>query len=170
MKLFGITISLFFSLCTFQYANFDFSAKNVCKENINIRTNKADSVVFLAENFLGITYKYGGASPKVGFDCSGFIYYVMKKNEIEVPRTSSGYKNFGQKLTIDEAKKGDVILFKGTDPNVDKIGHIGIVISQQGEPVRFIHSSSSKKHFGIVIAEYDKSNYPKRFKGIRRVF
>ncbi|WP_020532437.1 C40 family peptidase [Flexithrix dorotheae] len=170
MKVSAIAISLFFSICAFQYSKPGFFIENDREDVESIRDNKADSIVNLAQNFLGITYKYGGTSPKDGFDCSGFVYYVMKNNEIDVPRTSSGYQNFGKNIAIEEAERGDIILFKGTDPTVDKIGHVGIVISQKGEPLRFIHSSSSKKHYGIVIAEYSESNYPKRFKGIRRVF
>jgi hypothetical protein len=36
--------------------------------------------------------------------------------------------------------------------------------------LKFIHCSSSKKHFGVVITDYYDSNYPKRFIEARRLF
>ncbi len=38
-----------------------------------------------------LDYKYGSADPASGgMDCSGFVYYVLKQNEVaDVPRDSS---------------------------------------------------------------------------------
>lgn len=133
-------------------------------EDINLR----DSVVSYAKEFLGTTYVWGGCTP-TGFDCSGFVYYVFQKFQIPVIRTSSGLASMGNEIAIDAAKKGDVILFRGTHPGDKSVGHLGIVISNPGEPLMFIHSSSSKMHYGVVITDYYQSGYPKRFIGIRRL-
>ncbi|MBL4706042.1 MAG: C40 family peptidase [Flavobacteriales bacterium] len=93
---------------------------------------KADSLVNFAKTLVGTTYKWGGTTPQSGFDCSGFCRYVFTNSHVKVPRTSASYGNFGTQVQKSEARKGDVILFRGTDPKSTRIGHIGIVISNPG--------------------------------------
>lgn len=80
------------------------------------------------------------------------------------------YEKKGQIIKIDSARKGDVIVFTGTKPKNRKPGHVGIVISNPGENLQFIHSSSGKKANGIIITDYSTSPYYKsRFIKIVRV-
>ena len=80
------------------------------------------------------------------------------------------YERKGQIIKIDSARKGDVIVFTGTKPKNRKPGHVGIVISNPGENLQFIHSSSGKKANGIIITDYSTSPYYKsRFIKIVRV-
>lgn len=127
-----------------------------------------DSIVSYAKTFLGKPYQYGCATNS-GFDCSGFTWYVFSHFNINVPRSSKEYLHFGKDVPIAEARKGDIIVFRGTHAGDERAGHVGIVISNPGEPLHFIHSSSSKNHRGVVITEYPGSNYPKRFIRICRV-
>lgn len=129
---------------------------------------KQDNIIEFAQSFLGKPYIFGGTTPK-GFDCSGFIHFVYKHFDVNVPRTSSSYSDFGREVNLEDCQKGDIILFTGTNYNRSVIGHVGIVISDQGKPLRFIHSSSSGKHRGVTITEYQKSGYPKRYLGVRRI-
>jgi peptidoglycan DL-endopeptidase CwlO len=136
----------------------------------SIRTNPlGDSIVSYAKTFLGTPYKYGCASG-AGFDCSGFTWYVFAHFGLTVPRSSKDYKTFGQEVPISQSRKGDIIVFRGTHAGDEAAGHVGIVISNPGEPLRFIHSSSSGSHSGVVITDYYGSAYPKRFIKICRVF
>lgn len=136
----------------------------------NSSLERADSLIAFARQFLGKPYKYACASPEIGFDCSGFTYYVfMKAAGITLPRSSRDLDNAGYDVPLKECRKGDLILFKGTDPGSARIGHVGIIISEQGQPVEFIHSSSSKKHWGVVISNMEKDYYTKRFIKIKRV-
>jgi len=131
---------------------------------------KADSIITLAKKYLGTPYKYACASPKEGFDCSGFTYYVFKTAlKIELPRSSRDLDKAGVDVALKNCRKGDLILFRGTDPNNKSIGHVGIIISNEGQPVEFIHSSSSKKHSGVVISNMEKDYYTKRFVKVKRV-
>ncbi|MEO5642701.1 MAG: C40 family peptidase [Bacteroidia bacterium] len=127
-----------------------------------------DSVVNYSKTFLGTPYVYACAS-SAGFDCSGFTWYVFNHYHIVVPRSSKDYKTFGTEIPIDQARKGDIIVFRGTHPSDKSAGHVGIVITNPGEPLQFIHSSSSKNHEGVVITDYKNSAYPGRFIKIVRV-
>ena len=121
-----------------------------------------DSLTQYAQEFLGIPYKGGGATTN-GFDCTGFVYFVLKKFGISVSRASSGYENEGEVVNFEAAQPGDIMLFTGTKPEIKKVGHAGIVLKNEDGKLDFIHSSSSKKHFGVTITRYNESGYVKRF-------
>jgi hypothetical protein len=77
-----------------------------------------------------LDYKYGSADPASGgMDCSGFVYYVLKRNEVpDVPRDSSEQyvwlrraRQFesvlGEKddtFELEDLKPGDVLFWTGT--------------------------------------------------------
>ncbi len=121
-----------------------------------------DSIVKFARQFIGTPYLWGGRT-KSGFDCSGFVHYVFSHFDISVSRTSRGYQDKGEVINISQSNPGDVILFTGTNSAVRQIGHIGIIIRNVDGMVDFIHSSSSKKHFGVTVTRYNSSGYVKRF-------
>ncbi|MDX2362494.1 MAG: NlpC/P60 family protein [Crocinitomicaceae bacterium] len=131
---------------------------------------KADSIVQLAQEQLGIPYKWATSSPNVSFDCSGFTSYVYSTAEVTCSRSSSAYATLGTEVPLSECRQGDCIVFAGTAPGSRTPGHVGIVISNTEEGIKFIHCSSSKNHFGVVETDYYLSNYPKRFLSVRRLF
>lgn len=138
------------------------SAIVIASPNLNSNELKRDSIVNFAQSLLKTPYLWGGVSPK-GFDCSGFLYYVYHHHRIKVSRTSSSYANKGTKVAINTVKPADVLLFTGTDSSKRRVGHIGMVISNINGEVTFIHSSSSKKHYGVTLTKYNNSGYVKRF-------
>jgi cell wall-associated NlpC family hydrolase len=122
-----------------------------------------------ARTFIGTKYVWGGSTPK-GFDCSGFIRYIYKNYNIDIPRTTSEYPQlFAQSVLLKDAKIGDLIVFTGTNPTIRKPGHAGIISEINNNSVKFVHSSSSKKHFGVTETSYYNSGYPKRFLTIVRM-
>jgi len=136
------------------------------KQEISVTAATRDSIVDFAKTFLGTPYKYAHASPNSGFDCSGFTWFVYNHFGVAIPRSSQDYMTLGTRVTLETCKKGDLILFTGTDPAEKRVGHVGIIISEAGDSVKFIHSSSSENHFGVTITDYYESAYPKRFIGV----
>lgn len=129
-----------------------------------------DSLISFSKSYLGKKYCYGSCSPKAGFDCSGFVYYVFNHFNVKVPRSSSGYLKYGKTIHPDSFKIGDVIVFTGTNSNKRSPGHVGIITSNAEDGLQFIHSSSSKKQSGIKLSSYkDSPYYEKRFLKIVRV-
>ena len=55
----------------------------------NKKEELINDIISHAKEFLGTPYKYAGTSP-VGFDCSGFIYYVLGDFGFKITRTSYG--------------------------------------------------------------------------------
>jgi cell wall-associated NlpC family hydrolase len=130
---------------------------------------KADSIIFFGKQFLGTPYKYGGCSPK-GFDCSGFVYYIFKNNGVDIPRSSFEMGAIKPEVPLIDCEKGDIILFRGTNVNNPQIGHAAVVISEKGEELTFMHSSSNTKKGGVIISKFNESvYYTRRFVKIVRV-
>jgi cell wall-associated NlpC family hydrolase len=134
---------------------------------ISTKKVKADSIVSFAQTLIGTRYKYASTDPRQGFDCSGFITYVFNHYKLQVPRASKDFKNSGREISLTKCKKGDLILFKGTDSTERIIGHMGIIISNDNG-IKFIHASSGKAH-GVVITELN-DYYMGRFVKVIRIF
>lgn len=129
-----------------------------------------DSLVNVAKAQIGVTYKWGTSNPNVSFDCSGFTSYVYSSFEVKSSRSSKAYGQLGELVSLEECQKGDCIIFSGTQPGSKTIGHVGIVIQNNEEGIKFIHCSSSKRHYGVTVTDYYSSNYTKRFLQVRRLF
>ncbi len=129
---------------------------------------KADSLVEFAKSLIGTRYLYASTDPSKGFDCSGFITYVFNHYNISVPRSSKDFENVGTEIPINSSKTGDLILFTGTDSTEKVIGHMGIVVSNNIDGLKFIHSTSGKS-YGVVVTDFNQY-YRGRFVKTIRVF
>jgi len=125
-----------------------------------------DKVVNYAKKQIGVKYKYAGDSPSEGFDCSGFTKYVFSNFGYDLPRRSVDYENTGKKINMKDVKKGDILLFTGSDKKKRVTGHVGIVVSNSNGNIKFIHASSSR---GIVISDMSISYYVERILGARQI-
>ena len=136
-------------------------------KNIDTKNVDPNAIVNFAQTLMGTPYLYGSTNPNKGFDCSGFITYVFNHFSISVPRSSIDFTGVGKEILVANAKRGDIILFTGTDPTERFVGHMGIVISNT-DSLRFIHSSSGKAN-GVTITPLNKY-YLGRFMKTIRVF
>lgn len=122
-----------------------------------------DSLLKKAFNYLGTPYRFGAVGP-TAFDCSGFVRHVYGKLDIELPRTSRIQAQDGEKVPPTEAKKGDLVFF-GKSPS--NINHVGIVVSEPGEPLKMLHAASS---VGVTVTDVFSSKYwAPKFKYIKRI-
>ena len=113
-----------------------------------------DQIVSLAKQNLGVPYKWGGTSPS-GFDCSGFVYFVLNTLGIKVSRTLGPMYEQGTKVSKSELKPGDVVFFKNTYKS--GLSHVGIYVGNG----QFIHSPSSGKvvSYADLNSDYYTSHY-----------
>ena len=97
----------------------------------------ARRVVPTAEQYIGVPYRYGGTSPRTGFDCSGFVQYVYGLQGVSLPRTSRQMAGIGAAVepSTRSLEVGDLMLFQ----QGGRISHVAIYAGNH----RFIHSSSS---------------------------
>jgi cell wall-associated NlpC family hydrolase len=134
---------------------------------VNSDTTLPARIVAFAKTQLGIPYHYGCAAPSTGFDCSGFINYVYHHFNIEVPRSSVDFTNYGTTVPLEHSRPSDLILFTGTNSRVRTVGHIGIVVANDSSGVSFIHASSGKEEAVIVTRMNDR--YKARFVKVVRI-
>jgi len=124
--------------------------------------SKTDKLISLAKSKLGDSYMPAKAGPD-HFDCSGFVYYLFKTNDVSIPRTSLDQSKSGNKLTREELKKGDILFFDTAHRN--HVNHSGVYLGEG----KFIHSSSGKA-YGVTISDLDKGFYLDKFRwGIRKI-
>lgn len=120
--------------------------------------DQREKILALAMKQVGVPYVWSGNDPK-GFDCSGFTSYVMRGVQKEVPRRARDQYDAAIKVKEKNVQKGDLVFFD----NGGGISHVGIIVSDRGEPLKMIHASSTQ---GIVITDLDKSAYwQKRISG-----
>ncbi len=130
-------------------------------KRINTGNVNPEALVQFAETLKGVPYKYGSTDPRTGFDCSGFITYVFNHFNLKVPRSSVDFSAMERSIELTEAKRGDIVLFTGTNPQERTVGHMGIVVSNNNGLVEFIHSTSGKAH-GVTVSplsDYYKTRY-----------
>ena len=133
-----------------------------------------DSLLFEAYKFIGTPYHFGGISPN-GFDCSGLVKHVFGKLGIDLPRTSGGQATDGEKIAPKKKKKGALVSHVGAGngdlvffgKSASSISHVGIVVSEPGEPLKIVHSASS---VGVTVTDVFSSDYwAPKFKFIKRI-
>jgi hypothetical protein len=119
----------------------------------------APAVVKLADHYMGEPYKWGGANPKTGFDCSGFVQWLYRQQGINLPRTTYEQIQVGQPVARKNLEPGDIVFFS----KQGDVHHEGLYIGDG----QFIHAP----HTGDVVKISSLSDpyYKSQFAGGRRV-
>lgn len=77
------------------------------------------SAVEIALRYEGYPYKYGGASPETGFDCSGLVMYVYSQLGISLPHSAGEQMKVLQQsggrfvTNVADLQYGDLVFFEG---------------------------------------------------------
>jgi cell wall-associated NlpC family hydrolase len=119
-------------------------------------TGRGARAAAIAHRYLGIPYRWGGASPRTGFDCSGFVLYVYAKVGVSLPHNAAAQYRYGRAVSRSALQPGDLVFFNG-------LGHNGIYVGGG----KFIHSP----HTGDVvkISRLSDSWYARTWVGGRRL-
>lgn len=120
------------------------------------------AVIQRAMSALGTPYRWGGTTPKKGFDCSGLVNYAFQGvHDLELPRTSRELSRFdGPKVAKSQLRPGDLLFFKIRSRSVD---HVAIYVGEG----KFIHAP--RRGTKVRIDHLDNSYWQKHFQLARRV-
>ena len=114
-----------------------------------------------ALNYLGVRYRYGGTTPKGGFDCSGLIYYTASKYMgVNLPRVAASMAQIGESVKRDELKPGDLVFF---NTRGKRYSHVGIYVGEN----KFVHSPRTGSV--VRVDKMDNVYWNKRYNGARRL-
>src|SRR5690606_21808991 len=70
------------------------------------------AIADLAMDMVGVPYRYGGADPREGFDCSGLVFYTYSQAGFDVPRNSQALFRATKKIPLELAAQGDLVFFQ----------------------------------------------------------
>lgn len=113
----------------------------------------------IAQQQLGVRYRYGGSSPEQGFDCSGLVYFAHRQLGISVPRVSRDQYRAAAPVTLAQAEPGDLLFFS----DQAKLSHVGIYIGNG----RFIHAPATGRT--VEIGNLERPYYRRYFAGAGRL-
>ncbi len=123
-----------------------------------IQFHYSKSIYFAQEN---IGTRYG----KNGYDCSGLVMKAFKMVGVDLPHSSTLQSLFGQKVDKEAAQPGDLIFFSSGRSGKSKVGHVGIVVDNLKNNIRFIHSAVKG---GVKYDFLSQDYYKKHFLFIKR--
>ena len=105
---------------------------------------------------VGIPYRWGGASPASGFDCSGLVHWAYSRVGVSVPHSSYALYELGRSVRRSRMRPGDVVFFSG-------LGHVGMYLGRG----RMVHAPHSGRTVEVV--NLRRSHYGDRLVGARRI-
>ncbi|GAA4356011.1 C40 family peptidase [Kangiella marina] len=107
--------------------------------------DKGLTIAQIAQSMVGVDYRYGGSSPREGFDCSGLVYYSHTKVGEQVPRVSYAQLAASYEVDKDDIQPGDLLFYRING----KPSHVGIYIGHG----QFVHAPSSGKKVSVSSVE-----------------
>lgn len=126
-----------------------------------ISTARTRELAFHALSHIGVPYRYGGASPESGFDCSGLVQYVYAQGAgVALPRNTQRLSEVGAPVPTDALEPGDLVFF---DTLRKPYSHVGIYLGDQ----RFIHAPTTGGQVELVDMRH--RYWQTRYNGARRL-
>lgn len=108
------------------------------------------------KKYLGKPYVWGGESMEEGgYDCSGYVYNVLRDSGFNVNRsTANGYRSLGKQISAEQKQPGDLLFF-GTSA---KATHIAIYAGDNKMYESTGNSTNTKNNpgKGVVLSDISR--------------
>ncbi|WP_202304333.1 NlpC/P60 family protein [Dryocola clanedunensis] len=115
-------------------------------------------------NQIGKPYRWGGTSPRTGFDCSGLVYYAYKDLvKFRIPRTANEMYHLRDAAAVGrgELQSGDLVFFRTRGRGT--ADHVGVYVGNG----KFIQSPRTGRD--IQITSLSEDYWQRHYVGARRV-
>ena len=128
--------------------------------------NLPDRTLTQARYYLGAAYRRGGSlQTGPATDCSGFVQFIYKKSNIDLPRSSAEQAGVGMVVskTLDFAamRPGDLLFFGHRGRHIN---HVGIYLGDG----KMIHASNRRR--GVIITDLRQTSHDGAFVVAKRLF
>lgn len=87
---------------------------------------KADAIIATGMQQLGTPYVFGGSTPYVAFDCSGFVQYAFNQHGFNLLHSSALLSQLGTPVDKSNLRKGDLVFLQGT--YTSGVSHVAIYL------------------------------------------
>jgi cell wall-associated NlpC family hydrolase len=124
-----------------------------------VRAGDADVAAGHALRMVGKPYRYGGAGPASGFDCSGLVQFSYRQAGVRLPRSTEQQLVSSRPVSRSRLRRGDLLFF---DQEGRKNSHVGIYLGGG----RFVHAPSSGKR--VRTDRLDAPYWARHLSSIRR--
>jgi cell wall-associated NlpC family hydrolase len=118
-----------------------------------------NEIVRTAQQYIGVPYRWGGESPRTGFDCSGLTMVVYRLNGLDLPRASGQQWRAGTPIKRGQLAKGDLVFFATSGGR--RVSHVGIYAGNGN----FLHAPGSGRK--IRLSPLSGTYYKSRYLGAR---
>lgn len=126
-----------------------------------VATSLGGKIVAEAMKYVGYPYVWAGASPS-GFDCSGFVMYIVQKVAGQNISHSIGQQaSSGQYVAKENLQPGDLVFFANTYEA--GLSHAGIYVGGG----RFVHAENEGT--GVVVSNLSGGYYGPKYYTARRI-
>jgi len=122
-------------------------------------TRLREEIVRTATQYVGVPYRWGGESPRTGFDCSGLTMVVYRLNGLDLPRSSRQQWKVGREVDRDRLQKGDLVFFATSSGH--GVSHVGIYTGAN----KFLHAPGRGRR--IQSSSLSNKYYKARYRGAR---
>jgi cell wall-associated NlpC family hydrolase len=108
-----------------------------------------------AESHIGLPYVWGGTSPVIGFDCSGFMQYIFGQQGITLDRVSADQAKNGNEVSYSNIQPGDLMFFSmNQSGTVDHVGMYignGIMIGSESAGIRKVDITTAYWQSRLIV-------------------
>ncbi|MCL1988564.1 MAG: C40 family peptidase [Firmicutes bacterium] len=150
------------------YENSYESTENTYEETVyyevvseeNASSSNIYEILSYAKTLIGVPYRTGG-SDRGGFDCSGFVTYVMRNFGVALQRSSASMASSnGFYVERGSLTAGDLVFF--ATGSGSRVSHVGIYVGDN----QFIHSESGR---GVRISGLSENYWNRNYVKANRV-
>ena len=131
------------------------AAKGRRDDNVELRK----AIITTANRYVGVPYRWGGESPRTGFDCSGLTMVVYRINGLDLPRSSRQQWKAGISINRHQLRKGDLVFFATRGGS--RVSHVGIYTGGD----KFLHAPGRGRR--IQTSSLSSKYYSARYVGAR---
>ncbi|SDN03310.1 Cell wall-associated hydrolase, NlpC family [Paenibacillus sp. yr247] len=124
---------------------------------------KADAIIATGMKQLGTPYVFGGNTPNVAFDCSGFVQYAFNQNGFDLLHSAVLLSQLGTPVEKSNLRKGDLVFLQGT--YTSGVSHVGIYLGNN----KVLHAGTMGTREVKISTFFGTPYYDSHYWGARRL-